>query len=162
MFAVSVRKCPNIRTEEELMTFWWNGVSEFPPGGHTRQKTSHERMWPLFPFQMLQQDQRHFLRWHSASNASRGAVPAGRPGDGAPGPGLAAVPRPRRPRAFCRPGGRRGAPARRAQRVLALAAFLLSGGEQWKLSSRQHWWARLVLAPPVLCSSPGWHRNSRC
>lgn len=39
MFAVSVRKCAqNIRTEEELMTLWWNGVSEFPLGERTQQK----------------------------------------------------------------------------------------------------------------------------
>ena len=73
---------------------------------------------------MLQQGQRRLPRRHSAPDAPRGAVPAGRAGDGAPGPGFAAVPRPRRP------GGRRGVPARRARGVLALTAFLLSGGEQ--------------------------------
>lgn len=97
---------------------------------------------------MLQQDQWHFLWWHSASNASCGAVPAGRAGDGASGPGFVAVPRPRQPHALWRPGGWRRAPARWAQGVLALTAFLLSGREQWKLSSRQHWWVCLVLPPP--------------
>lgn len=90
--------------------------------------------------QMLQQDQWHFLQWHAPSNASRGAVPAGRAGDGASGPGFITVPRPRQPHAFCGPGGQRRIPIRWAQRVLALTAFLLSDQQQWNLSSRQHWW----------------------
>lgn len=89
---------------------------------------------------MLQQDQWHLLQRHSACNASRGALPAGRSGDGASGPGFVAVPRPWQPRALWWPGSGRRVPARRAQRVLDLTAFLLSGGRQWKLYSRQHWW----------------------
>lgn len=46
----------------------------------------------LLFIQMLQ-GQWHFSEWHSPSNAPRGAMPAGRAGDGASGPGYVSVPR---------------------------------------------------------------------
>lgn len=89
---------------------------------------------------MLQQVQQHFFQRHSPINASRGAVPAGRAGDGSPGPGFVSVPQPWQSDPLWGAGGWSGVPARWAEGVFALAAFLLSGREQWKLSCRQHWW----------------------
>lgn len=53
-------------------------------------RTDH--LLALLSEQMLQQDQRLAPQRLAAPDASRGALPAGRAGDGAAGPGFTAVP----------------------------------------------------------------------
>lgn len=83
---------------------------------------------------MFQQDQRV-----AVPDAPWDAVPAGRAGDGSSGTGVGTVP----PQWQLRGGG--GVSVGRARGLVALAAFLLSGGTGRTRSSTQHWWGMFLV-----------------